>query len=63
MTREEMRRIRQLLVEWFEDLSRDLPPAESWFEAALEKSDYMPSSTRLTSSASAAVGRSAKYVL
>jgi hypothetical protein len=58
-----MRRIRELLLEWFDDLTRDLPPPETWLEEALARSDQMPSSTRLTSSASGALGRSAKYVL
>jgi hypothetical protein len=60
MTREEMRRIRELLLVWFEEVSRDLPPPESWLDAAL---DQIPSSTRRTSSASGALGRKAKYVL
>jgi hypothetical protein len=65
MTRQEMRRIREWLVEWFEEMTRDLPPPERWLDVALDRSDddQMPSSTRRTSSASGAVGRNARYVL
>ena len=32
-----MHRIRELLIEWFDAMSRDLPPPDEWFEAALRE--------------------------
>ena len=40
MMREDMRRIRELLVEWFEELTRDLPSPSEWLDARLDAVEH-----------------------